>query len=70
MIRKPEIMRMCKELLEWLRCPKCGGPVAVTGSGDALACPACRLFYKIRNGIPVMLVEEAKSMDFCGNGNP
>ena len=63
-------MGIRKELLEWLRCPKCRGPVDLAVSGDALVCPACRLLYEIRNGIPVMLVEEAKSLDLCGNGKP
>ncbi len=42
-----------------------GAGFAVTGSGDALACPACRLFYKIRNGIPVMLVEKQNPWTFA-----
>lgn len=63
-------MGIRKELLEILACPKCKGPVDSSASGEALVCPACQLLYEIRNGIPVMLVEEAKSLDFCGNGKP
>lgn len=61
-------MTLRKELLEILACPKCGGPVALTGSGKALVCPACRLLYEIRNGIPAMLVEESKSLDPSDTG--
>jgi len=61
-------MTLRKDLLEMLACPKCGGPVALTGSGEALVCPDCRLLYEIRNGIPVMLVEESKSLDRSETG--
>ena len=49
-----------QELLEILACPKCKNPVRQ--EGDTLHCrnPDCRLCYPIRNGIPVMLIEEAK----------
>lgn len=61
-------MTLRKDLLEMLACPKCGGAVALTGSGEALVCPACRLLYEIRNGIPVMLVEESKPLDRSETG--
>ena len=57
-----------KELLEVLACPKCKGPVELKGvagespneRGDALECPACRLRYRIDDGIPVMLIDESE----------
>lgn len=61
-------MTLRKDLLEMLACPKCGGPVALTVSGKALVCPACRLLYEIRDGIPVMLVEETKPLDRSETG--
>jgi uncharacterized protein YbaR (Trm112 family) len=27
--------------------------------GSALECPACRLAYPVRDGIPIMLIDEA-----------
>lgn len=49
-----------KELLEILACPKCKSPVKE--ENDKLICqnPACGLRYPIRDGIPVMLIEEAE----------
>jgi len=49
-----------KELLDILACPKCKKPVIQVD--DTLQCrnPDCRLRYPIRNGIPVMLIEEAQ----------
>ena len=49
-----------KELLEILACPACKSPVRL--EGDRLVCtvPGCGLRYPVRDGIPVMLVEEAE----------
>lgn len=48
-----------EDLIRILRCPKCRQPVV--SAGDRLVCsgPACGLRYPVREGIPVMLVEEA-----------
>lgn len=42
-----------------LRCPQCGGVLA--DDADALRCetPSCGLVYRIEDGIPVLLVDEA-----------
>ena len=48
-----------EELLEILACPKCHGKLELDPSG--LKCPKDRLLYEIVDGIPVMLVEEAKT---------
>ena len=47
------------ELLEILACPKCHTKVELKGS-DQLRCPHCKVLYPIVDGIPVMLIEEAK----------
>ncbi|WP_304605023.1 Trm112 family protein [Actinotalea lenta] len=39
-----------------LRCPACHGELA--GSGP-LTCTVCRRSYPVRDGIPVLLVDEA-----------
>ena len=44
-------------LLEILACPAC--KTAVTLEGDWLVCAQCQRRYPIRDGIPVMLIEEA-----------
>jgi uncharacterized protein YbaR (Trm112 family) len=51
------------ELLEILACPKCKGEVRVNESEDGLVCEQCRLVYEIREGIPVMLIDEAKPLE-------
>jgi len=52
-----------KELLDILACPKCKGPVELSDKEDGLTCMSCKLFYKIRNDIPVMLIDEATIID-------
>ena len=48
-----------KELLDILVCPVCKAPVKLLADGSGLKCGACRRVYPVRDGIPVMLPEEA-----------
>ncbi len=56
-------MAISEKLLEILVCPQCKGPVKLNSSGDGLECKACKLLYEIRDDIPIMLVEEARSLE-------
>ena len=49
-----------KELLDILACPACKSPVWLEGDRIVCTAPACGLRYPVRDGIPVMLVEEAE----------
>ena len=49
-----------KELLSILACPVCHGDLEETqGPPPGLGCTACGRIYPVRDGIPVMLPEEA-----------
>ncbi len=52
-------MGIDKELLDILVCPKCKGTLQLTKGEDGLVCQNCKLLYEIRDGIPVMLTDEA-----------
>lgn len=52
-------MQLAKELLDILACPRCKGAVVADERHEALECRACCLSYPVRDGIPVMLVDEA-----------
>ncbi|MEP6903954.1 MAG: Trm112 family protein [Actinomycetota bacterium] len=56
-------MAISPELLEILRCPKCKSKVEIKSDKSGLKCTnaECALVYPIRDEIPVMLVEEAKT---------
>lgn len=49
-----------EKLLEILVCPKCKGELEYREDEDALLCHQCRLRYTVEEGIPVMLIDEAK----------
>jgi len=56
-------MAVSQELLDILVCPKCKGAIYLNASGDGLICDHCQLLYEIRDDIPVMLIDEAKSLE-------
>lgn len=51
-----------KELLEILACPKCKAEVRLDEAAQRIICTSssCGLRYPIRDGIPVMLIDEAE----------
>jgi uncharacterized protein YbaR (Trm112 family) len=53
---------MDPKLLEILVCPLCKGPLVYRKAEAELLCKADRLAYPIREGIPVMLEEEAREL--------
>lgn len=53
-------MAVNEELLKILACPQCKAPIRHEQDQDLLICDQCRLAYPIRDGIPVMLVDEAQ----------
>jgi len=56
-------MSLDKELLDILACPVCKGDVYESEDGNFLICEKCRFKFPVKEGIPVMLPEEALSMD-------
>lgn len=50
------------QLLEILVCPRCKGELEYRESDGELVCHACRLRYEVKDGIPIMLVDEAKPL--------
>jgi uncharacterized protein YbaR (Trm112 family) len=54
---------MDTRLIELLVCPVCKGPLHRLPMGDMLICRADRLGFPIRDGIPVMLENEAVPLD-------
>ena len=50
-----------KELLEILACPACKAEVVLDGPAARIVCTACGRRYPVRDGIPVMLIDEAEA---------
>ncbi len=53
-------MSFDRELLDILACPQCQGELTLTPEEDGLVCAACKVKYPIRDGVPVMLADEAE----------
>ena len=49
-----------RELLEILACPACKGHITYEQENEKLVCKKCGRRYPIRDGIPVMLIDEAE----------
>jgi uncharacterized protein YbaR (Trm112 family) len=50
------------KLLEILVCPLCKGPLVYRKDAAELVCMADRLAFPVRDGIPVMLEEDARKL--------
>ena len=60
-------MTLDHRLIDLLVCPVCKGPLTMLRNADGqqteLACPADRLAFPLRDGIPVMLEHEARAYE-------
>jgi len=57
-----------KELLDILACPACKGDIVYDQENEKLICQKCGRRYPIRDGIPVMLIDEAELPEAEGKG--
>ena len=53
---------MDSKLLEILVCPLCKGPLLWRKDANELVCKGDRLAFPVKDGIPVMLEEEARTL--------
>lgn len=53
---------MDPKLLDILACPLCKGPLKLSDDKSELICKTDGLAYPVRDGIPVMLEEEARTL--------
>lgn len=53
---------MDSRLLDILVCPICKGPLLYRKAEQELICKADRLAFQVRDGIPVMLEDEARKL--------
>ena len=60
MTEKPEFDR---RMLEALVCPETRAQLTYDAEAQELVSKAAHLAYPIRNGIPIMLVDEARKLD-------
>jgi uncharacterized protein YbaR (Trm112 family) len=56
-------MTLDSKLLDILACPICKGPLQYSKQQSVLVCRGDRLAYPVRDGIPVMLEDEARRLE-------
>ena len=61
---------MDSKLLELLVCPVTKGPLIYDRERQELVSRSARLAYPVRDGIPVLLENEARSLDGPNHGTP
>lgn len=54
-------MNIDARLMEILVCPACRATLTADDGASELLCNGCRLAYPVRDDIPVMLVDQARS---------
>lgn len=52
-----------QKLLELLVCPLTKGPLSYDAKRQELISPRAKLIYPIRDGVPILLVDEAREME-------
>ncbi|MDR2875517.1 MAG: Trm112 family protein [Methylobacillus sp.] len=53
---------MDAKLLEFIVCPLCKSPLTHKKNERELICKPCRLAFPIKDGIPVLLEDEARAL--------
>jgi len=54
---------MDKKQIELMACPECQGKLSYDKSTKELVCEACKIAFPVKDGIPVMLVEESRKLE-------
>ncbi len=56
-------MALSEEILSIIVCPQCKGELQYERNKNRLACDNCRLVFRVEDDIPVLLIDEAESLD-------
>ncbi|OWU86820.1 hypothetical protein ATO6_06940 [Oceanicola sp. 22II-s10i] len=59
----PQPAAFDRRMLEALVCPASQGTLSYDAEAQELVSKTARLAYPIRNGIPIMLIDEARRLD-------
>ena len=51
-----------KKLLDILACPVCKGELEYDEKENILICAKCKVFYEVKEGIPVLLPDSGKPL--------
>ena len=59
----PPLQRIDSKLLDILVCPLTKGPLSYDADRQELVSRQAKLAYPIRDGIPILLIDEARKLD-------
>lgn len=59
-----------QDLLDILACPKCKSALTYEQEQRRLVCASCQVYYPVRDGIPILLIEEARPLEPAAAGGP
>ena len=62
-------MNLDPALLAILACPSCRSSLRVNDAANELVCTGCGLAYPVRDDIPVLLVDEARTGSAIASGD-
>jgi len=48
--------------IQMMVCPECNGKLEYIKKNNELTCDHCQLAFPVKDGIPVMLIEEARKL--------
>ena len=57
-----------KTVAEIISCPKCKNSIEYDKDNNIIICLTCNLKYAIKNGVPVMLIDEANKYKLSVGG--
>jgi hypothetical protein len=56
------IKKIPNDLLEVLACPSCKADLEYQEQQEKLICHNCKLAYPIKEGVPIMIIEDAQRL--------
>ncbi len=54
---------MDKKQIQMMVCPECHGKLDYDKNNKELVCNNCKLAFPVQDGIPVMLIDEARKLN-------
>ena len=58
---------MDKKQIEMMVCPECNSKLEYDNSSQELICESCKIAFPVKDGIPVMLIEQARKLEQQGS---
>ena len=54
---------MDRKQIQMMVCPECNGKLEYDKNNKELICDSCKIAFPVKDGIPVMLIDESRKLD-------